>query len=474
MQGDARQLPLPDNYVQCVVTSPPYFGLRDYGLEPQVWGGDGTCRDAGNHEWGDPTKPRVQRSAVNVANSPKQQRNKGSVAGGGEGAFCLSCGAWRGTLGNEPTPDLYIRHLVEVFREVRRVLRDDGVVWLNLGDSFVASPRGNKPGEFSTSSLTNPDRQDSVARGRKTFTGLKQKDLIGIPWLAAFALRADGWYLRADIIWAKGVSFCPTYAGSSMPESVTDRPSRTHEYVFLLTKHAKYFYDVEAVRETATTADRKGERRSYPAGSASSMMVNGEHHAMTGSFAGLPFSGRRNLRSVWTINPKPYPGAHFATFPSSLVEPCIKAGTSEGGCCPACGASYRRIIEKGAPNQTQQRASGANADGTYTGKQAGHGRRHAGFNERYFTKVDYEDAGAQDPGATKASILAGMVERRTVGWAPTCGCDPVPPEDRAQSIVLDPFSGSGTVATTAVQLGQIGIGVERKWEYLQLAQERVV
>lgn len=394
MLGDARKIDLPDRSVQCVVTSPPYWGLRDYGFVGQI--------------------------------------------------------------GSEKTPEEYVANIVSVFREIKRVLREDGTCWLNLGDSYVASPRGNKPGDFSTSALTNPDRQDDLPRSAKParIAGLKQKDLIGIPWRVAFALQADGWYLRADIIWAKGVSFCPTYAGSSMPESVTDRPSRTHEYVFLLTKSARYYYDVHAVKETVTS--KKGNARSFRGGGAYTKGQSFDNDAQVeretrGNEPNV--DGTRNLRSVWTINPKPYPGAHFATFPPALVEPCIKAGTSEHGACSSCGAPYSRIVEKGEPNREQQLACGADAEGKYTGTA---------------TK-DFDAAGAQDASATKARILAGMLATRTIGWKPGCTCDaPIRP-----CVVLDPFSGSGTTPATAHTLGRTGIGVEANPEYLILALERL-
>jgi site-specific DNA-methyltransferase (adenine-specific) len=177
--------------------------------------------------------------------------------------------------------------MVAVFREVKRVLRDDGTVWLNLGDSF------------------------------------QDKQLVGMPWRVAFALQADGWYLRSDIVWAKGASFCPDYNGSIMPESVTDRPTKSHEYLFLLTKSAKYYYDTEAVREPAKDwglRDRTHWRAKINSPSGSNTGNTNLNYAESG----------RNLRSVWTINTKPYAEAHFATFPEKLVEPCVKAGTKKG------------------------------------------------------------------------------------------------------------------------------------------------
>jgi len=289
-QGDARAIlrEVPEGYAQTVVTSPPYWGLRDYKLEPLDWE-DG----------------------------------------------------WRGCLGLEPTPDLYVQHLVSIFREVRRVLRDDGTVWLNLGDSYASTPPGNKTKGVSAKSGLHGVESDvyrttlsqSVQTKRSTVApGLKPKDLVGIPWMVAFALRADGWYLRSDIIWAKGYSFHPTTAGSCMPESIKDRPTRGHEYLFLLTKSAKYYYDAEAVKEAGKDWTKGGP--------GTGIKETRHYHPDNGGNAGLKGIAQRykdgtqaptrNLRSVWLINPKPFREAHFATFPPALVDPCIKAGSRPG------------------------------------------------------------------------------------------------------------------------------------------------
>ena len=318
----------PDQSVQCVVTSPPYWGLRDYKLEPSVWGGEVECVQ---HKWGEEQEPKRRRHDSDIANSPKQQTQAASVSKEGGGNFCQSCGAWRGCLGLEPTPDLYVAHLVSIFREVKRVLRDDGTVWLVLGSSYMTTPRGSKPGDISTSSLTNPDRQDAVVPWSDYTARLKHKDLVPIPWMVGMALQMDGWYLRGDQIWAKGYSFHPTTAGSCMPESVTDRPTRGHEYLLLLSKNAKYYYDTEAVKEQGRypagtlaakgSGTREGNRRGK----------RPDTRELRDPWNGYAvYSGTRNLRSVWLINPKPFKGSHFATFPSTLVEPCIKAGSGPG------------------------------------------------------------------------------------------------------------------------------------------------
>jgi DNA modification methylase len=225
----------------------------------------------------------------------------------------------------EDTPDEYVAALVETFREVRRVLADDGTVWLNLGDSYNARQRGNDNG-WDKSRLTNPARvqkaQSAALRPRPAFPGSKPKDLLGIPWMVAFALRDDGWYLRSEIIWSKP---------SCMPESVGDRPTRAHEQIFLLSKQRYYFYDADAIREEpaeATLTDRRVSRsRSYegdPRGGNQSHAGASNGHPVPTPEAG------RNKRSVWTVASQPFPGAHFATFPPKLIEPCILAGSRAG------------------------------------------------------------------------------------------------------------------------------------------------
>ena len=250
-----RLADLPDESVHCVVTSPPYWGLRDYKIPPQVWGGNGCA-----HEWGGAIPTREQTGGGG------NKANVGSFHGGSTSAFCQHCGAWRGSLGLEPAPALYIAHLVEIFREVRRVLRKDGTLWLNLGDSYATGAgkakqagggaqgeRWRGPGMAQVPDNKNPGAMiPTYQPNRMPLPGLKPKDLIGIPWMLAFALRDDGWWLRSEITWAKR---------APMPESVTDRPTMATEKVFLLTNSAKYFYDAEAVKEP--TVSLEPEHLSY-------------------------------------------------------------------------------------------------------------------------------------------------------------------------------------------------------------------
>jgi len=213
-------------------------------------------------------------------------------------------------VGLEETPEAFVEKMVEVFREVRRVLRNDGTLWLNLGDSFYnyRPGRGQKL-QKQTVTNNNQDLPTSCPRRGNKLKGLKEKDLIGIPWRVAFALQADGWYLRQDIIWAKG---------NPMPESVRDRCTKSHEYIFLLSKSPKYYYDHEAIKEPAVFAgqDRGGSTNRYEQNSAG--MDNKQYNT-------------RNKRSVWKVNVVPYNGAHFATFPPKLIEPCVLAGCPKGG-----------------------------------------------------------------------------------------------------------------------------------------------
>ena len=311
---------LPADSVNCCITSPPYWGLRDYGVA--------------------------------------------------------------GQLGLEVTPELYVWHMVQVFREVRRVLRSDGTLWLNLGDSYNSQPWQRKPEDkVGTKQSTNSGSNDT---GSRNCPNLKPKDLIGIPWRVAFALQEDGWWLRSDIIWAKP---------APMPESVTDRPTRSHEYIFLLAKSEKYYCDMEAVKEPAAngelfngdydkpgvlfgTATRNGRidpaaepkswngssftgerdvllhpnvgRKSRPSKAKGSFNGKTEAMAETGQNAFRAVTEMRNLRDVWMVGPQPFPEAHFATFPPRLIEPCVIAGCPVGGLVldPFTGAGTTALVAK--------------------------------------------------------------------------------------------------------------------------------
>jgi len=351
---------LPDCSVHCCVTSPPYWGLRDYGVE--------------------------------------------------------------GQFGLERTPEEYVARLVEVFREVRRVLRDDGTLWLNLGDSYASSGTLDKNGaarmhEWKGDGVNRhrTDGSKDVGKGRApTVPGLKPKDLVGIPWRVAFALQEDGWYLRSDIIWHKP---------NPMPESVQDRPTKAHEYMFLLSKSRKYYYDAEAVREESHYRAPKGSgtgRGRYS--------DDGMGSVPSGGVSANPLG--RNRRDVWTIPTRPYRGAHFATFPTALVEPCLLAGTSERGCCPVCGAPWVREMSRTKSPRTER-----------TDNPNLHGLR------RCPPEIDTV---------------------RTIGWHPVCDCD----TDPVPCTVLDPFGGSGTTGYIASRNGRRAVMIELNPKYAKLAHDR--
>ncbi|HQV53978.1 MAG TPA: site-specific DNA-methyltransferase [Chitinophagaceae bacterium] len=371
---------LPDQCVNCCVTSPPYFGLRDYGNDAQI--------------------------------------------------------------GLEDTPEKFVESLVAVFTEVRRVLKDDGTLWLNLGDSYAAA-RGYQVVQ-SINGDYKIDEEKFGNRPAKVPKGLKAKDLIGIPWMVAFALRSAGWYLRQDIIWHKP---------NPMPESVTDRCTKSHEYIFLLSKSSKYYYDIDAIRTEQDPASLKRLERGWN-GNGDRGYPNGpQNHIkdyMGKSKEEIELLSGANKRSVWSVTTKPYSDAHFATFPEELIVDCIKAGSSEHGCCSSCGKSWERdIIKSGQQvfieekeDQGRMKASGQIATDTSRRKQMS-GQKHA---EHKRNNPDKDN-----------------------GWKANCDCNaPVVP-----SIILDPFMGAGTTAVVAKKLNRNYIGFELNPDYIKIANKRL-
>ena len=350
--GDVRDVlkSLASESVHCVVTSPPYWGLRDYQVE--------------------------------------------------------------GQLGLESTPEEYCANMVEVFREVRRVLNSTGTLWLDLGDSYSSGSRTT-----TTNDTLRGDTPVNVTR-TPVVDGIKPKDLVGIPWRVAFALQADGLYLRSDIIWNKP---------NPMPESVTDRPTKAHEYIFLLTKNPRYYYDADAIREISLYPnDNRGARSDSRRGTDMNSM-NGK----TGLF--------RNKRSVWEINTHPYPDAHFATYPEKLVEPCILAGTSEKGVCAKCSKPWVKLTEVVS---VPDRSTRDNRIGVIPGRDSA-------------TRMNSKEM--------------KRVEKADLGWEPTCQCS----ADTVPATVLDPFIGSGTTCAVSQRLGRHSIGIDASAEYLDLASKRI-
>lgn len=362
---------MPAESVHCAVTSPPYYGLRDYGCEGQI--------------------------------------------------------------GLEDTPQAYVERMVDVFREVRRVLRRDGTCWLNIGDSYAGSWGAQSRGDDYPGTLEGGKTlyaRQIKAHPKRTGTGslknapgLKPKDRMMIPHRVALALQADGWWVRDEIIWHKP---------SPMPTSVTDRTTPAHEPIFLLSRSARYYYDADAIRE-GWADDRNGT-----AGGVAQTYQSGRPDGVARRPIAPPRVEGRNARSVWRIAPEPYAEAHFATFPSELPRRCIAAGTSDRGCCPACGSPWRRRTAREAkkrsrPNDLTKRA-GENGTGNHC-----------------------------------ANTVAGVAVR-TLGWEPSCGCDA---GDPVGCVVLDPFSGSGTTGAVAVRMGRRYIGLELNPEYARLSETRI-
>jgi DNA modification methylase len=397
IQGDciAGMRILPDGCIQTCITSPPYFALRDY-------------------------------------------------SGGEE------------EIGQEDTVEGYVQKMVEVFREVRRILRDDGTVWLNLGDSYMSAKGCSPPPQTLGKGAADGQPKDFVPPNRKDQKGLKDKDLIGIPWRVAFALQADGWYLRQDIIWNKP---------NPMPESVTDRCTKSHEYIFLLSKKKHYYFDHEVIREPAalTTHARllRGVSDTHknvdgapgqpphsmnkPRKNARAFGAKVQEGTKRGD-VGNTFvdTGKRNKRSVWTITTKPFRGAHFATYPKDLITPCVLAGTSEHGCCSKCGAPWERQVESTRiarnelpPEDPRYRPN------TYKGAYGEiNGKGDAGYNST-----------------------------KTLGWAASCKCKDA---EVVPCTVFDPFTGSGTTAVVALQHGRNYIGTELNPQYIKIAEARIM
>jgi len=337
--GDCREIldTLPEQSAQCVVTSPPYYGLRDYGVEPSVWDGDPDCA----HEWVDRSwyvnggaTTGVNGGAFSKAGAENAKRIKDGRWR--SDSICVQCNAWLGNLGLEQALKDYVRHVVEVFRKVRRVLRDDGTVWLNMGDSYSGSGVNDGTKSEGLSKAAKRSHPKSRPGANRWNSPLKPKDLMGIPWRVAFALQEDGWWLRRDIIWSKP---------NPMPESVTDRPTSSHEYMFLLTKSRRYYYDADAVRSELKGSGDWKEPSGWDTGEDAHGTIhrNGRstdkqrghsrrHAGFNDRWDGMSreeqISGGANLRSVWNIATQAFSEAHFATFPEKLVEPCIKAGSA--------------------------------------------------------------------------------------------------------------------------------------------------
>jgi DNA modification methylase len=414
--GDCRQAmaTLPEKHFHCSVSSPPYFGLRSY-----------------------------------LADDHPMKKLE---------------------IGSESTLELYLEHIVEVYRCVRRVLRDDGLIWVNIGDRFTSG--GRRTYDKSIKSGSGFKNQSAGVLRPFDPEGLKHKDLCMLPARVAMALQMDGWYLRAQIPWIKR---------NCMPESADDRPAVAIEYVFMFSKSKDYFYDGESVKMPVSqnTHPRTAKASQFPAASerdenrrrttpkAAQSALGSKQHSQWNEAHSGEVSARNRRNSDWLIeswqgmltdddgfpvalmvNPKGTTLNHFASYPAKLVEPMIKASTSDGGCCPQCGANWLRVVEE-VPDLEHQKQCGGNDQGEYFGKA---------------TK-DYDANKVQNASDVKRRILAGMTIKKTIGFRPGCECKYPKPVMPAR--VLDPFHGTGTTSEVAVRLGRDYTGCEISDDYFQ-------
>ncbi len=468
--SDCRHMSeLADNSVHCIITSPPYFGLRRYaGLPDSVWNGDDKCEHVWNKDF---TQHRadVPWVATNIGSNVNGQDNNPS-----DKAICSLCGAWKGQLGNEPDVSSYISHLMQIMGEMRRVLRPDGVAFININDSYAGSGGAHEP-YHATPGISKSSQRDGVPRVKrngkrgKALSDLgqrdspcenlcdecvkmwlrrtsgkaydsfayqyytiqsrpKAKDLCLVPERFVLACQEQGWWVRSRILW---------YKKSCMPESCKDRPTEDYEFIYLLTKSPKYFYDGEAVKERAARdwADCGGSLLGQT-GWATDAGRNDDTRK-SGTDAD---TNSRNCRTVWSFpsGGKPaYLKGHYATFPEALPERCIKAGTSEYGVCSKCGKQYERIIEK---------------------KRANPQRQNWNFQKGAEGRSDYSEAGGWYDAETK-----------TTGWRQACSCKDA---EVVGATVLDPFAGTGTTLFVARKMGRQAVGYELSPAYIKLIEKR--
>jgi DNA modification methylase len=359
----------PDNTFHTVVTSPPYWSLRDYFNDEQ--------------------------------------------------------------LGQESTPEEYVKNVVSIMREVKRTLRKDGTVWFNIGDSYNSSSGFCRATEGWDRKGRDKGSADKKAIKHKS---IKQKDLIGMPWRVAFALQEDGWYLRCDIVWEKT---------NPMPDGAKDRPTRGHEYIFLLTKSPSYFYDYYRVLED--TDEKPGGVQGFGAKDQKGTFRMDQNRT-------FQHYGKRNKRAVWRQSVSTFQGDHFATYPPKLIEPCIQSGTAERGCCSECGTPWERDFEK----VEVQRPAPIDKDALKLGYQEG---------------VDIFFPGDLDLDAdTIPNETVTSLELIDKGWTKNCECKT---DETTSCLVLDPFNGTGTTGEVALKNGQRYVGIELNPEYLKIAKDRL-
>jgi hypothetical protein len=421
--------------------------------------------------WGD-EQIQHQRGKVgdhSTLDGGPQSGGDGRVQETSQGQFCQLCNAWRGNLGLEPTPQLFVDHIVEVMRGVWRVLRDDGVLWLNLGSSYASHDLGGyRAGEFLNPGGKQPKKQGKHRNraGTPCPAGFKPKDLISIPWMVALALQADGWYLRSAMPWIKK---------NPMPESVRDRPTNAHEFVFLLSKSKRYFYDGEAVKMPHCPDGRK--KTSVKGGPGSIQHRDGERWPGTGRNRRTSDTFRESLALriaqqrqylahlehvqanggmmvdedggpvALLVNTSGFSGSHFAVFPTKLIQPLIAAGSSEYGCCSSCGSPWERVVEKEGLTTTEKR------------KMIGSSPKRGDGGKLVTQNLDY--AGGHG---------SNIRESKTTGWRPTCKCN----ADVVPCVVFDPFGGSGTTALQADRMGRNAVIIELNETYAtKLSYQRI-
>jgi len=432
IQGDAltELRKMPDESIDMCMTSPPYWALRAYKSEPQVWDGKVDCQ----HEWSEKIPPRGAKSGKHGPGSIIGAKKGQDGARRGEGTdFCSKCGAWRGELGLEPTFDLYIKHLCDIFDEVKRVLKKMGTCWVNLGDTYW-SAKGScfNPGGGEKSIETSKKEKGTypLSRGNKSdIPYLESKSLCQIPARFSIEMCNRGWILRNDIIWFKP---------NCMPSSVDDRFTVDYEHLFFFVKSKRYYFEQQfepyleplnrwggdtLKRETSKTQEYKDMQK---IGNSSALRVGRPMR---------PDEQGRNKRCVWKMPTAPYPEAHFATYPEKLCEIPIKAGCPK--CiCKKCGKAKEKII-----------------DVEYTGQSMSETEKYSQKEKRYGTNPTYG---------------WGQAKRTDLGYT-DCGCN----AGWEGGIVLDPFCGSGTTCAVAKELGKQYIGIELKPEYIKLAEKRI-
>lgn len=440
---------LPAESVSCCVTSPPYWSLRRYDAPDAVWG---------DHEWCPHPFGWAEEShrGTTGGKSEKQMSNRGSFVGETyEGSrrwqhegtsrdespeqwtklaitsgTCPTCGAWKGQLGLEPTPELFVEHTLEWLRAVRRVLRPDGVCWLNIGDGYASS----KLKEYGSRGYDDPGWSNESSR--KPPPGLKAKDLVLMPERIALAAQADGWWIRKRIVWSKP---------NAMPESATDRPTSAHETIWMLTKAKSYWYDQEAVREAV---NQDSLRRAKDGHGAPGSKWDGRDD-ISRSTAGLREDrwdefvnpAGRNMRDVWTFPTAQTPEAHFATFPEELPRRCILASCPRE-VCAKCGHARERIVETDTP-------------------------RHEGYERTEHPANPGRLAEKRDLLRAHGRNHDNPFERQTTGWT-SCEC-----ADYQPGLVLDPFLGIGTTGVVARRLGRRFVGIELSEKYAAIAERKI-